>query len=295
MLRSHEDFGKRAHLYLTHPEGWEDFFAYLAKAFGKALETGDFSHIATYFFSLEYLLVGRGHFYYQVGPELQQRTARFLIEELENIYRLTGQAHRKSSLVRAQGLALLVNFLPQALIQKERFSAKEVLPIYLLCGHTLFEAEFYAEENPRALRLARKGLFIWWAEDLLSYLSKEKLNVERDKALKEKLRDLARKIAGEIKEDRVDLEAFLWILLSDFFWEVHLGAEVDLKKVLQQKGEALWPRLSTLCRHYLGEEGVVHRFRTFIEERVLKSPRPGQAPTGGEALPLEFPGSKIFL
>lgn len=60
MLRSHEDFGKRAHFYPAHPDGWEDFCAYLAKAFGKALETSDFSHIATYFFSLGYLLVGRG-------------------------------------------------------------------------------------------------------------------------------------------------------------------------------------------------------------------------------------------
>lgn len=115
------------------------------------------------------------------------------------------------------------------------------MPIYLLCGHTLFEAEFYTEENPRALRLARKGLFIWWAEDLLNYLSKEKPSVERNKAFKESLRDLARKLAGEIQEGKAELEALLWIFLSDFFWEVHLGAEVDLAKVLEQKGEALWP------------------------------------------------------
>ncbi len=288
MLRSHEDFGKRAHIYLAHPHRWDDFFAYLAGAFRRALETKDFSHIATYFFSLEYLLVGRGHFYYRVGPELQHRAARFLIEELENIFRLTGLAHKKFPLVRAQGLALLVNFLPQALTQKENISAQELLPVYLLCGHTLFEAESYAEENPRALRLARKGLFVWWAEDFLSHLGEERPSEERNKALKEKLRGLARQIAGEITEERVGLDDLLWIFLSDFFWEVHLGAEVDLEKVLNQKGEALWPRLSILCRHYLGEEEVARRFRTFIEERVLKSPRPGRVPTGGESLPLKF-------
>ncbi len=288
MLRSHEDFGKRAHLYLAHPGGWEDFFTYLSKAFAEALETGDLSNIATYFFSLEYLLAGRGHFYYQVTPALKQRAARFLVEELEKIYRLIGLSHGRSPLVRAQGLALMVNFLPQVLAERERVSPEEILPIYLLCGHTLFEAEFYEKEGPRALRLAQRGLFVWWAEDLLNYLHQEKPTVPRNKTLKGKLAGLARRLAQEIKEGRGDLEGLLWVLLSDFFWIVQLGAEVDLAREVESRGKELWPRLAALCGHYLGNEAPARRFRLFIEERQGKAPRPGQAPTGGKFLPLEF-------
>ena len=288
MLRSHEDFGKRAHLYLAHPGGWEDFFAYLSRAFAEALETGDLSNIATYFFSLEYLLAGQGHFYYQVTPALKQRAARFLVEELEKIYRLIGLSHGNSPLVRAQGLALLVSFLPQVLAERERVSPEEILPLYLLCGHTLFEAEFYAEEGPRALRLAQKGLFVWWAEDLLDYLRLEKPSATRNEALKEKLAGLARRLGQEIKEGRGALEGLLWVLLSDFFWTVQIGAEVDLARVVERRGKGLWSRLAALCGHYLGDEAPARRFRLFIEERLVKAPRPGQAPTGGKFLPLAF-------
>ena len=273
-LRSHEDFGKRAHIYLSDPDGWDDFFGYLKKAFARALETDDLSHIATYFFSIEYLLAGKGHPHYQVVPGLRERTAKFLIDELGNIYRLTGRAHTLSPMARAQGLALLANFLPKIMVQEKRVSAKKILPVYLLCGHTLFETEFYEEKGPRALRMAQKGLFVWWAEDLLNYVQIPKPEAERDDRLKKLLNNLTEDIETKITQGETSDAELLWLLVGDFFWKVRLsGSKVDLENLLEEKKAKLWYELSNLCSYYIGEEDIAQRFRTFIEDRLFRATR----------------------
>jgi len=276
-LRSHEDFGKRAHLYLSDPDGWEDFFGYLKKAFARALETDDFSHIVTYLFSIEYLFAGKGHPHYQVVPGLRKRTAQFLIDELENVYRLTGRAHILSPMVRAQGLALIANFLPKIMAQEEIVSAKKILPVYLLCGHTLFESEFYKEKGLRAIRMAQKGLFVWWAEDLLNYVQGTKPEAERDRGLKSLLNNLTEELEAKITQggasEASDLE-LLWLLVGDFFWKVRLsGSKVDLENLLEEKKAELWHELSNVCSYYIGEEDIAQRFRTFIEDRLFRATR----------------------